>query len=73
MRHGCAPFCALLKVVVDPYVGKLTYFRFIPAGSRSTLINSGRTAASGSPSFEKHANHREEIQEARPVIVAAVG
>jgi len=73
-----APFCALaFKVAVDPYVGKLTYFRIysgkIKAGS--TLINSGKNRRERITKILKmHANHREEIQEALAgEIVAAVG
>ena len=73
-----APFCALaFKVAVDPYVGKLTYFRVysgrVKAGS--TLINSGKNRRERITKLLKmHANHREEIQEALAgEIVAAVG
>ena len=72
------PFSALaFKVMADPYVGKLTFFRvysgqlksgsyvFNPAKRRKERI--GRI-------LRMHANHREDIQEVVPGdIVAAVG
>ena len=62
-----APFAALaFKVMADPYVGKLTYFRVysgkLSAGSRVLNAASGRTERIGRL-LMMHANHREEIQE----------
>jgi elongation factor G len=62
-----APFAALaFKVMADPYVGKLTYFRVysgkLSAGSRVLNASSGRTERIGRL-LMMHANHREEIQE----------
>jgi elongation factor G len=62
-----APFAALaFKVMVDPYVGKLTYFRVysgkVSAGSRVLNASSGRTERIGRL-LMMHANHREEIEE----------
>jgi elongation factor G len=73
-----APFAALaFKVMTDPYVGKLTYFR-VYSGTLETgsyLVNStkGHKERIGRL-LEMHANHREDVQEARAGdIVAAVG
>jgi elongation factor G len=62
-----APFAALaFKVMVDPYVGKLTYFRVysgkLSAGSRVLNSTNGRTERIGRL-LMMHANHREEIEE----------
>jgi elongation factor G len=62
-----APFAALaFKVMVDPYVGKLTYFRVysgtLKAGSRILNASNGRTERVGRL-LMMHANHREEIEE----------
>ena len=62
-----APFAALaFKVMADPYVGKLTYFRVysgkLSAGSRVLNASSGRTERIGRL-LMMHANHREEIEE----------
>jgi elongation factor G len=62
-----APFAALaFKVMVDPYVGKLTYFRVysgkLSAGSRVLNVSNGRTERIGRL-LMMHANHREEIEE----------
>ncbi len=62
-----APFAALaFKVMADPYVGKLTYFRVysgkLSAGSRVLNVSSGRTERIGRL-LMMHANHREEIEE----------
>jgi len=62
-----APFAALaFKVMADPYVGKLTYFRVysgkLTAGSRILNASSGRTERIGRL-LMMHANHREEIEE----------
>jgi elongation factor G len=62
-----APFAALaFKVMADPYVGKLTYFRVysgkLSAGSRVLNPLNGRTERIGRL-LMMHANHREEIEE----------
>ncbi len=73
-----APFAALgFKVVVDPYVGKLTYFRVysgkLTAGSRVLNATTGRTERIGRL-LMMHANSREEIEECYAGdIVAGVG
>ncbi len=61
-----APFAALaFKVMADPYVGKLTYFRVysgkLTAGSRVLNATTGRTERIGRL-LMMHANHREEIE-----------
>ncbi len=73
-----APFAALaFKVMADPYVGKLTYFRVysgtLKTGSRILNSISGRTERIGRI-LEMHANHREEREEIfAGDIVAGVG
>jgi elongation factor G len=62
-----APFAALaFKVMTDPFVGKLTYFRVysgkLSAGGRVLNASSGRTERIGRL-LMMHANHREEIEE----------
>jgi elongation factor G len=62
-----APFSALaFKVMADPYVGKLTYFRVysgkLSAGSRVLNASTGRTERIGRL-LMMHANHRSEIDE----------
>jgi len=62
-----APFAALaFKVMADPYVGKLTYFRVysgkLSAGSRVLNASNGRTERIGRL-LMMHANHREEIEQ----------
>jgi elongation factor G len=62
-----APFAALaFKVMADPYVGKLTYFRVysgkLSSGSRVLNATNGRTERIGRL-LMLHANHREEIEE----------
>jgi len=59
-----APFAALaFKVMSDPFVGKLTYFRVysgsIDAGGRILNASTGRTERIGRM-LQMHANHREE-------------
>src|SRR5213078_2152773 len=59
-----APFSALaFKVMSDPYVGKLTYFRVysgtLKAGDRVLTTITGRTERVGRI-LQMHANHREE-------------
>jgi elongation factor G len=73
-----APFSALaFKVMADPYVGKLTYFRVysgkLSAGSRVLNASTGRTERIGRL-LMMHANHREEIEESYAGdILAGVG
>jgi elongation factor G len=73
-----APFAALaFKVMVDPYVGKLTYFRVysgtLKSGSRVLNSANRRTERVGRL-LMMHANHREEIEECYAGdIVAGVG
>ncbi|MDD4802809.1 MAG: elongation factor G [Syntrophomonas sp.] len=73
-----APLCALaFKIAVDPYVGKLTYFR-IYAGKIKTgeqINNSVKDRKERITKIMKmHANHRAEIEEAGAGdIVAGVG
>jgi len=72
------PFSALaFKVMSDPYVGKLTYFRVysgqIKAGDRVLNVTNGKTERVGRL-LQMHANHREEREEiGAGEIVAAVG
>src|SRR2546428_7345857 len=72
------PFAALaFKIVTDPYVGKLTYFRVysgtLAAGSYVYNANKGQKERV-SRILQMHANHREDIPEATAGnVVAAVG
>src|SRR5690242_1761359 len=72
------PFSALaFKIMADPYVGKLTYFRVysgqLEAGSRILNVNTGRTERIGRI-LMMHANEREELKEVHAGdIAAAVG
>jgi elongation factor G len=72
------PFAALaFKVMSDPYVGKLTYFRVysgkVKAGDRVINTSTGKTERIGRL-LQMHANHREERdQVGAGEIVAAVG
>ncbi len=72
------PLCALaFKIAVDPYVGKLTYFRIysgkIKAGDNVLNTVKGKKERI-SKLLRMHANHREEIEEAQAGdIVAGVG
>src|SRR5438477_6634749 len=72
------PFSALaFKVMSDPYVGKLTYFRVysgqVKAGDRVVNTTTGRTERIGRI-LQMHANHLEERQEiGAGEIAAAVG
>ncbi|MFZ0090320.1 MAG: elongation factor G [Solirubrobacteraceae bacterium] len=72
------PFAALaFKIMADPYVGKLTYFRVysgkLAAGSRVLNASTGRTERIGRI-LMMHANEREELQEVYAGdIAAAVG
>jgi elongation factor G len=71
-------FAALaFKIMADPYVGKLTYFRVysgkLTAGSRVLNVSTGRTERVGRI-LMMHANHREEVDEvAAGDIAAGVG
>ena len=79
-RHAAAdePFAALaFKVMSDPYVGKLTYFRVysgsLKAGDRVLNTTTGKTERI-SRILQMHANHREEREEiSAGEIAAAVG
>jgi elongation factor G len=72
------PFSALaFKVMSDPYVGKLTYFRVysgkIQQGDRVLNVTTGKSERIGRL-LQMHANHREEREEiGAGEIVAAVG
>jgi elongation factor G len=72
------PFSALaFKVMSDPYVGKLTYFRVysgkVAAGERVLNVSTGKTERIGRL-LQMHANHREERDAiGAGEIVAAVG
>jgi elongation factor G len=80
VRHASdeEPFAALVhKIMADPYVGKLTYFRVysgrLTAGSRVLNVSTGRTERIGRI-LMMHANEREELQEVYAGdIAAAVG
>jgi elongation factor G len=80
VRHASddEPFAALaFKIMADPYVGKLTYFRVysgqLEAGSRILNVNTGRTERIGRI-LMMHANEREELKEVHAGdIAAAVG
>jgi elongation factor G len=79
-RHASdeEPFAALaFKIMADPYVGKLTYFRVysgkLEAGSRVLNVTTGRTERIGRI-LMMHANEREELKEVfAGDIAAAVG
>ncbi|MDI6812574.1 MAG: elongation factor G [Desulfitobacteriaceae bacterium] len=79
-RHSddSEPFSALaFKIMADPYVGKLAFFRVYSGtlGSGSYVYNStkGKRERIGRM-LQMHANHREEIPEVRSGdIAAAVG
>jgi elongation factor G len=72
------PFSALVfKVMSDPFVGKLTYFRVysgqVKAGDRVLNTTNGKTERLGRI-LQMHANHREERAEiGAGEIAAAVG
>ena len=72
------PFAALaFKIMADPYVGKLTYFRVysgrLEAGSRVLNVSSGKTERIGRI-LMMHANDREDVQQVYAGdIAAAVG
>jgi elongation factor G len=79
-RHASddEPFAALaFKIMADPFVGKLTYFRVysgrLEAGARVLNVNTGRTERIGRV-LMMHANDREEVKEVYAGdIAAAVG
>jgi elongation factor G len=69
------PFAALaFKVMADPYVGKLTYFRVysgkLAAGGRVLNTITGRSERVGRI-LMMHANHREEVDEVYTGDIAA--
>jgi elongation factor G len=69
------PFAALaFKVMSDPYVGKLTYFRVysgkVKAGDRVLNTTTGKTERIGRI-LQMHANHREEREEIGAGEIAA--
>jgi elongation factor G len=72
------PFAALaFKIMADPFVGKLTYFRVysgkLEAGSRILNVNTGKTERVGRI-LQMHANDRAELTEVYAGdIAAAVG
>jgi elongation factor G len=72
------PFAALaFKVMSDPFVGKLTYFRVysgkLNSGSYLMNASTGRKERVGRL-LEMHANHREDLQQiGAGAIAAAVG
>jgi elongation factor G len=71
-----APFSALaFKVMSDPYVGKLTYFRVysgqVKAGGRVLNTTNGKTERIGRI-LQMHANHREERDEIGAGEIAAL-
>jgi elongation factor G len=77
VRHAddSEPFAALgFKIMADPYVGKLTYFRVysgtLSAGSRVLNVTTGRTERVGRI-LMMHANHREELEEVYAGDIAA--
>jgi elongation factor G len=73
-----APFSALaFKVMTDPFVGKLTYFRVysgkLNSGSYVLNATTGRKERVGRI-LEMHANHREDVDQiGAGAIAAAVG
>ena len=74
-RRLDAPFSALaFKVMSDPYVGKLTYFRVysgkLKAGDRVLNTTTGKTERIGRI-LQMHANHREEREEIGAGEIAA--
>ena len=76
-RHASddEPFAALaFKIMADPYVGKLTYFRVysgkLEAGGRVLNVSTGKTERIGRL-LMMHANEREELQEVYAGDIAA--
>ncbi|HEY5141988.1 MAG TPA: elongation factor G [Solirubrobacteraceae bacterium] len=77
VRHAddSEPFSALaFKIMADPFVGKLTYFRVysghLEAGGRVLNVSSGKTERVGRI-LMMHANDREELQEVYAGDIAA--
>jgi elongation factor G len=77
VRHAddSEPFAALaFKIMADPFVGKLTYFRVysgrLEAGSRVLNVSTGRTERIGRV-LMMHANDREDVQEVYAGDIAA--
>ncbi len=77
VRHASDedPFAALaFKIMADPYVGKLTYFRVysgkLAAGSRVLNVSTGKTERVGRI-LMMHANERAELQEVYAGDIAA--
>ncbi|MBM3450784.1 MAG: elongation factor G [Armatimonadetes bacterium] len=73
-----APFAALaFKIMTDPFVGKLTYFRIYSGSlkSGSYVLNATKGAKERiSRILQMHANHREDIPVATAGnVVAAIG
>ena len=69
------PFAALaFKIMADPYVGKLTYFRVysgkLAAGGRVLNVSTGKTERVGRI-LMMHANERQELQEVYAGDIAA--
>jgi elongation factor G len=69
------PFAALaFKIMADPFVGKLTYFRVysgkLEAGSRVLNVSTGKTERIGRI-LMMHANDREEVSEVYAGDIAA--
>jgi elongation factor G len=76
-RHASdeEPFAALaFKIMADPYVGKLTYFRVysgkLAAGARVLNVSTGRTERVGRI-LMMHANERAELKEVYAGDIAA--
>ncbi len=70
------PFTALaFKIAVDPYVGKLCFFRVyagtLKAGSYILNVNTGSKERVGRI-VKMHANHREEVDEVYAGDIAAI-
>jgi len=70
------PFAALaFKVMTDPYVGKLTYFRVysgkLEKGNYIYNVSKGKKERIGRL-LQMHANHREDIDEVHAGDIAAV-
>ncbi len=77
VRHAddSEPFAALaFKIMADPFVGKLTYFRVysgqLEAGGRVLNVSTGKTERIGRI-LMMHANDREELQEVYAGDIAA--
>ncbi|MBF6613724.1 MAG: elongation factor G [Chloroflexi bacterium] len=71
-----APFAALVfKIVADPYVGRLAYFRVYSGkfSSSSYVLNSTKNKKERiGRLLQMHANHREDIQEVYAGDIAAI-